>query len=214
MPPTPGADGPRWRRPEVMLLLMAASIHFSFASWNALLNNFVIERAAFGGAEIGMLQSIREIPGFLAFGVVFALLVIREQRLALVSIALMGIGTALTGFFPTALQLYATTLLMSLGFHYYETIQTSLTLQWFGPKRSPHMMGRLIAAASTAALAAYAMIYLTRTLLGFDYRWVYAAAGGVTLLLGAAAGLLFPSFQGGTRQHNRLIGVATGSTTR
>ncbi|MBM1004307.1 MAG: MFS transporter, partial [Desulfofustis sp. PB-SRB1] len=39
----------------------------SFGTWQALLNNFTIERAAFTGVEIGMLQSLREIPGFLSF---------------------------------------------------------------------------------------------------------------------------------------------------
>ena len=56
-----------WRSPVVMLMLMAAAMHISFAVWGALLNNFTIERGEFTGAEIGMLQSIREIPGFLSF---------------------------------------------------------------------------------------------------------------------------------------------------
>ena len=46
---------------------MAAAVPLSFATWQALLNNFAIERAAFSGAEIGILQSLREVPGFLAF---------------------------------------------------------------------------------------------------------------------------------------------------
>ena len=74
-----------WRRPEILLLLMAAAVPLSFATWQALLNNFAIERASFTGAEMGMLQSIREIPGFLAFAAVFLLLIWREQTLALLS---------------------------------------------------------------------------------------------------------------------------------
>ena len=109
---------------------MSVSLPIAFATWMALLNNFVIERAAFTGAEIGMLQSIREIPGFLAFTAVLVLLLVKEQTLAYVALAMMGIGVALTGYFPSVVGLYLTTLLMSTGFHYFETIKQSLSLQW------------------------------------------------------------------------------------
>ena len=69
-------------RPEFLLLLMAGAVPLSFATWQALLNNFAIERAAFSGAEIGILQSLREVPGFLAFTVVFLLFLLREQQIA------------------------------------------------------------------------------------------------------------------------------------
>ncbi|MDH3715799.1 MAG: MFS transporter, partial [Gammaproteobacteria bacterium] len=98
----------RWCNPETLLLLMAAAAPLSFATWMALLNNFAIERAAFTGAEMGVLQSLREIPGFLAFAVVFVILIMREQTLAFWSLALLGLGTALTGVFPTVVGLSIT----------------------------------------------------------------------------------------------------------
>ncbi|MES9970444.1 MAG: hypothetical protein ABW092_10460, partial [Candidatus Thiodiazotropha sp.] len=143
------------RRPEILLLLMAIAVPLSFAAWQTLLNNFAIERAAFSGREMGMLQSLREIPGFLAFAVVFLLLLIREQRLAYLSLALLGIGTAITGFFPSVIGLYITTVIMSVGFHYYETLQTSLALQWIDKSRAPETLGRLIAAGSFASIITF-----------------------------------------------------------
>ncbi|NQZ52485.1 MAG: MFS transporter, partial [Moritella sp.] len=73
----------------------------TFSAWNALLNNFAIENAAFTGAEIGTLQSIREIPGLLAFTAAFVLLVLTEQVLAIIALSLLCIGVAITGFFPS-----------------------------------------------------------------------------------------------------------------
>ena len=70
-----------WRSPEALLLLFSAASSLSFATWMALLNNFAVERAAFTGAEMGVLQSLREVPGFLAFTAVFVLLILREQGL-------------------------------------------------------------------------------------------------------------------------------------
>jgi len=56
----------RLHQPQVLLILLAAIASLSFPVWHALLNNFAVERAAFTGAEIGILQSLREVPGFLA----------------------------------------------------------------------------------------------------------------------------------------------------
>ena len=57
---------PRWRRPEACLVVMAAGMPFAFAVWMALINNFVVEAAAFDGSDIGWIHTVREIPGFLA----------------------------------------------------------------------------------------------------------------------------------------------------
>ena len=107
-----------WQTPKNLLILMTVAMTFAFATWTALLNNFVVERAYFTGKEIGLLQSIREIPGFLAFTAVFVLLLIKEQIFAYLSLAVLGVGVAISGYFPSAVGLYLTTFLMSVGFHY------------------------------------------------------------------------------------------------
>ena len=108
---------------------MSISMVVSFSAWMSLLNNFTIEVASFDGSQIGILQSLREIPGFLAFTVILVLAFIAQQRLVYLSMLLLGLGTSLTGFFPSAMGLYITTIIMSLGFHYLETLNQSLSLQ-------------------------------------------------------------------------------------
>jgi hypothetical protein len=201
---TPKA-GTGWRRPEVLLLVMAGAVPLSFATWMALLDNFAVHRAAFTGAEIGILQSLREIPGFLAFAVVFLLLLVREQRLAYVSLALLGIGTALTGWFPSVLGLYCTTVLMSLGFHYYETVQISLSLQWIDPKRAPETLGRIIAVGSFTSVITFGLIWIGFDLAGLDFAWMYALGGGITLLLALGCWAIFPQFPERVRQHRHMV---------
>jgi hypothetical protein len=194
-----------WRRPEVLLLLMAAAVPLSFATWQALLNNFAIERAAFTGAEMGILQSLREVPGFLAFAVVFLLLLLREQALAYLALALLGLGTAVTGFFPSVVGLYVTTVVMSLGYHYYETIQISLSLQWIDKARAPETLGRIIAAGSFASIVTFALIWLAFDLAGLAFHWVYLLGGGLTVALALFAWLAFPHFPEKVRQHRHMV---------
>lgn len=132
----------KWRTPEIMLMVVAAGWSVAFAVWMALLNNFAVDVAAFTGREIGILQSLREVPGFLTFTVIFVLLIIAEQRLMMISLLIFGIGVAITGFFPYEYGLYFTTVLMSIGFHYGEAIKESLTLQLISKDRTPVALGR------------------------------------------------------------------------
>ncbi len=198
-------QGAGWRRPETLLLLIAAAEPVSFATWQALLNNFAIERAAFTGAEMGILQSLREVPGFLAFAVVFLLLVMREQVLAYLSLILLGLGTALTGYFPTVIGLYCTTVLMSVGFHYFETVKTSLSLQWLPRETAAETLGRMIAVGSLAAVATFAMLWLVFDLLHLDFHWVYLIGGGVTAGAAIFSWIAFPHYPEKVPQHKHMV---------
>ena len=184
---------------------MAAGSTLAFAIWQALINNFAIERAAFTGAEMGILQSLREVPGFLAFAVVFLLLLFREQTLAYLSLALLGIGTAITGLFPSVIGLYCTTVLMSIGFHYYETVQISLSLQWLDQKRAPETLGRIIAVGSFISIVTYGLLWLLFDIAGWDYHWVYLLGGGLTITIALLAWLAFPHYPSQVEQHKKMI---------
>lgn len=195
----------RWRTPQNFLLLISIIVPIAFSTWMALLNNFVIEKANFDGADIGLLQSVREIPGFLAFTAVFVLLFIREQRFMLVSLAMLTLGTALTGYFPTLYGLLFTTLLMSTGFHYFETLKQSLSLQWLSKDEAPEMLGKFISVGALASLFTYGAIWILLEQLKFDFKTVYLLAGGVGFVLIIVMALAFPQFKTAVPQNKKLV---------
>lgn len=125
------------------LLILVLTAMMGFQGWRTLLNNFAVEKAGINGLEIGVVQSFRELPGLMVFLVVYVMMVIREHKLASLSLILMGGGIALTGYFPDFIGLTLTTILMSVGFHYFETTNKSLTLQHFNEKQSPIVMAQL-----------------------------------------------------------------------
>ena len=196
---------PFWRRPVALLFLMALAMPVAFNTWSALLNNFVIEVADFDGADIGLLHTVREIPGFLAVGVIALILFVREQVLGLVSLMLLGVATAVTAWFPSMAGILTITMLSSIGFHYYETVNQSLQLQWLKIEDAPRMLGWLLATGSAATLVAYLTIIATWKALGLSYDTVYMVGGGITFGLAVFAMLAYPQFEAPTPQNKRMI---------
>ncbi|MEE8415140.1 MAG: MFS transporter, partial [Desulfobacterales bacterium] len=109
------------------LMVLTISATVGLQGWRTLFNNFAVEIAALDGHHIGMIQSIREIPGLLTFLVIFIIIFISEHLLSALSIFFLGLGVAITGLFPSYLGLLMTTMVMSFGFHYFETTNQSLT---------------------------------------------------------------------------------------
>ncbi|MGB0683169.1 MAG: MFS transporter [Magnetovibrionaceae bacterium] len=197
---------PGWRqRPEALLVLMSLAMPLAFSTWMALLNNFTVERAAFTGLEIGILQSVREIPGFLAFAVVFILLLMREQTLAFFSLFLLGLGTAITGYLPSFWGLLLTTTIMSVGFHYFEAVRQSLVLQWVPKEKSPAFMGRMIAVGSFAGLVVLGLIWGGYRYGGMAMESIYLLGGGAAMALVVFCWIAFPAFRQPVEQKKSIV---------
>ncbi|WP_417670853.1 MFS transporter [Roseibium sp.] len=194
-----------WRSPAVLLMIMAGAMQLSFAAWWNLMNNFAVQELSFTGREIGIQQSIREIPGFLSFAAIYFLLLMREQTLAYISLAFLGLGVAATGYFPSAMGFYITTFIMSVGFHYYETMNQSLSLQWLPKATAAASMGKIISVGAFAQLIAYGLIFIGWQTFDLSFTTVFLVAGGLTLVVLAFVIKAFPKFQEGTPQHKKLI---------
>lgn len=193
------------KRSKLALIYMAVIMAIVFSVWNVMLNNFAIERVDFTGSDMGDLQSFRELPGFLAFTAVFVLLLMREQTLAILALFLLSIGVLATGYFPTKMGLIATTLVMSIGFHYFETINSSLTLQWLSKEDAPAFLGKVIGYSSFAGLIAYGAVWTFTEVLHFDYVVIYSITGAVGIGMVFHLWWLFPHFENLIPQRKNLF---------
>ena len=193
------------KEPFGLLILLAVAMPIAFSTWVALLNNFVIEVSGFSGVEIGWLQSVREIPGFLAVCVIFILFFISEQRLAYISLALLALAVAVTALFPEFKGLIITTLISSIGFHYYETVNQSLQLQWLKKETAPSSIGWIVAAGSGSAFFVYIAIIILWLNLNFNYFFIYFFAGLLCLLIVVFCFFYYPQFQIGKKQRLAIV---------
>ena len=193
------------KRAKFSLIYMAVTMSVVFSIWNVLLNNFAVEKVEFTGSDMGDLQSFRELPGFLAFTAVFVLLFMREQTLAIFALFLLSVGVLATGYFPTKVGLIATTLVMSIGFHYFETINTSLTLQWLSKEEAPSFLGKVIGYSSLAGLIAYGAVWLATAVLKLDYVVIYSTTGVIGIAMVIHLWKIFPNIEGLIPQRKNLF---------
>ncbi|GAA05873.1 MFS transporter [Photobacterium leiognathi] len=148
------------RSPISMLIIIGIASVIANTGWRVVMNNFAVDTVGMTGANIGVLQSIREIPGLLSFTVMFLLMLMSEQRVAILSLCLLGIGVAITGYLPSIYGFYFTTVLMSIGFHYLEAVNRSLSTQVLETESFGQSMGMIREASSFIGLATFIAIIL------------------------------------------------------
>jgi len=186
----------------LFLLILNIAAYVGLQSWRSMFNNFAVEMGNIDGYQMGIIQSLREVPGFLALLVILAIVMLPEHKLATVSIITLGGGIALTGFMPSFYGIIFTTVVMSFGFHYYETVNQSLTLQYFDKRTSPLVFSRMRSiAAGTNMLAGIMVIILLKFL---EYKYIYLIAGVAVMLAGIYCFKLDPSDPAKPAQKKKL----------
>jgi hypothetical protein len=148
-------------------------------AWLTLFNNFAVDVAGLDGNHIGVIQSLREVPGFLALLAVYVIMIIKEYRLSAISVLFLGVGLAASGQFPSHPGLILTTLVMSFGFHYFETTNMSLTLQYFDVNTSPWVFGKQRSYAAASSIGVGLLIYALAFFLSFTQ--IYLLIGGLII---------------------------------
>jgi predicted MFS family arabinose efflux permease len=175
-------DQARRRTALVVIVLTNFLLSFGFQLWRSLFNNFTIGELGVQADQMGLIQSIREIPGLLGFSVGLLALLLSEMHIAGLSVILMGVGVGLTGSTGSLPGLIASTLLMSVGFHFFMPANSSAMLMLVGEDEAPRMLGRLSSLGALAALAAAGVVFFALDALGF--RMLFYTVGALLILGG------------------------------
>lgn len=185
------------------LIVLTITSTIGLQTWRTLFDNFAVRVVGLEGSHIGVIQSIREIPGFLVFLVVFIMLLVKEHRISSLAILTLGVGVGVTGLIPSFSGLILTTLIMSFGFHYYETTNQSLTLQYFDKNTSPLVFGKLRSLAAASNIGIGVFILLISTFL--TYKQIYLLVGILIAGAGLWSILQNPTDISIPAQHKRII---------
>ena len=185
------------------LLVVVATV--GHQAWRTLLNNFAVDQIGLSGLQMGLVQSLREVPGFLTFLVVYVLLIFKEHRLSAYSVILFGAGIIMTGLFPSFQGLLFTTFLMSLGFHYFETTRQSLVLQYFNKRQSPLVLAKWRSLTAIANIGIGAAIWVLFRFTELPMSIVYAVLGIVIIGFGVYSTFIDPADKELPVQHKKII---------
>jgi predicted MFS family arabinose efflux permease len=203
---TPSAAKPSiFENPTAFLMSITFVNWLAFASWAALINNFAVDSAGFTFKDNGIMQSVREIPGLLAFTAIFFIAVLREQTFGYLSMIVLCLGVLVAGYHPTFTGILVTTTIMSVGYHYLETVQQSLALQLLPKESAARALGKVHSANAAAQFTAYGAVALFAFAGVTSYRHLFMFVGGAALGLGLLVILLFKRFDGPVAQRKTIV---------
>ena len=167
----------------IYLIVSSFLLNFGHRVWQAMFNNFAVETIGVGPEAIGWIQSVRELPGLLAFLLAFLAIVLSELRIMALSLVVLGIGLVFTGQAATLPILLLATIVMSFGFHFFEPCSSGVVLMSIEREESPKVLGQLRSLGAIAALVATGVVYLLVDRLG--YRALFMIVGIVVAVGGA-----------------------------
>jgi len=148
------------RRLFRLLALSSFFLYFGFEIWQDTFNNLAVEQLDVQAAQIGLIQSLREIPGLLSFVLAFLVLWLSEMRVMGLSVLLLGVGLIAMGWADGFWMLVLSTFVMSTGFHFFYPSSASIVLTTVHPDEAPQFLGRLRSVSSLAALLATLAIWI------------------------------------------------------
>ena len=165
------------------LIVSGFLLNFGHRVWQAMFNNYAVEKIGVGPEAIGWIQSVRELPGLMAFLLAFLALALSELRIMALSLVVLGLGLVLTGQATTIPILLVATIVMSFGFHFFEPCSSGVVLMSIEREESPKVLGQLRSLGAIAALTATGFVYLLVDRLG--YRALFLVVG-LTVAIGGA----------------------------
>ena len=175
------------RKLFVYLIVANLLVAFGHRIWQAVFDNFAVERLALNADAIGWIQSAREVPGLIALVVGFIVLVISEVRLMPICLILLGGGLLFTGQATSVPMLIAATLVMSLGFHLFEPLSSGILLMAVDGKDAAKTLGIFRSVGAFAGMIGMLVVLFLVKHIGYTNLFLFV--GGAVILGGL---LLFP----------------------
>lgn len=184
-----------------MLAVAVAGVGFFFGVQLTLFNNFVVERLGIEPHQLGFVEALREVPGFL--NVLFVALMIRwaPPVVAAVALAVMGMGLASYVWVDSISSLALFSVIWSIGFHCWLPLEQAMGLTLSPEGEKGKWLGQLRSVQSLAWMLSIGVCILILPHIG--YEGMFALAGFVTL--GGGVALLLASRQRSAEGQTRFV---------
>ncbi len=161
---------------------------FGFAVYNGLFQNFFREVLHGGPGQLGILESLREVPGLLTAFTAGTLALVAETRVGSVALLISAAGIAATGYASSYWPLVAITVFWSVGMHLWFSLSPAITLALADGKEGGRHLGRMAGIGAVAVLAGLAVTRAVKP--NVSYRDLFVAAGVLIFVAGICASFL------------------------
>ncbi|MDP6057350.1 MAG: MFS transporter [Pirellulaceae bacterium] len=165
---------------------MAASLLFflGFSIYNTVFINFVAEEIGINPSELGVLETVREVPGLLSVAIAAVTMWLVEPVLAFIALAIMAIGVINYLHVDAVWSLVLFSLIWSIGFHTWAPLSSSMALRMGPEGEEGRRLGLLRSVSNVGGLAGIAMVFIMVRFMSLPFRPMFVVAG-IGILLAA-----------------------------
>ncbi|MCC7263312.1 MAG: MFS transporter [Candidatus Latescibacteria bacterium] len=169
-----------------LTLLAAATfaVGIFFGVQMTLYNNFVVDRLGIDAHQLGTVEALREVPGFLNALFIGLVMHLAPPLIAGVALIVMGIGFAAYAQVDSVYSLALFSVIWSLGFHCWAPMGETMSLTFTPPGDKGKWLGRLRSVGAVAWLLAIGACMLLLDHL--HYEGMFLLGGGAAVLGGVA----------------------------
>ena len=214
-----------WNRNFALLAVAVFTVGAFFGVQLTLFNNFIVERLGVEPHELGIMEALREMPGFLNALFIAVAIHFAPPIVGGVSLMIMGLGimaysrleflmavapfswvydlVRLLGLdaHPTLVGLILFSFIWSVGFHCWVPLRAAMALTFSSTGDKGKWLGQLQSVGSIAWLLSIAFCKLTYSWL--QYEGLFVVAGYATVLGGIA--ILFASREMPALREPRMV---------
>ena len=173
-----------WNRDFALLAAAMASVGVFFGVQLTLFNNFIVERLAIEPHELGYLEALREVPGFLNFLFLALVVAIYPPVTAAACLVIMGLGISAYASASTVAGLVIFSVIWSIGFHCWVPLSQNMALLYAPGVKKGRWLGQLRSVESLAWLLTIGAAILLFDYIGYNGLFILA---GVATCLGGGA---------------------------
>lgn len=164
--------------------LAAANFAFGLAMgiYQTIFFNFIGQDLGISPNELGLLETVREIPGLLTAGIAALVMTVAEPLVGAVALLMLGVGFVNYFHIGGIPSLILFSLVASVGFHMWMPISSTLALRLSRVTEQGSRLGRLRAVSAVANLSGIGFVALVAGASGLRPLFVVA---GVLAIAGA-----------------------------
>lgn len=153
-------------------------VSFGFGAYFSTFNNFAVQALHIRPEQLGVLEALRELPGFLMFLTAALTMRVAEPILASISLLLLalGIGAYYTVDDLTSLLMFS--LVWSVGLHAWMPLSPSMVLNLSNESNRGRRLGQMGAVGAVGTICGMALVFLGGPLIGF--KNIFLVAGGIS----------------------------------